>query len=103
MNIYSTKGALFKVKLPRFSYTVITKATGVEYIRDLLYESKIYSYLLLIQDRGVPVHLGDIKVDSLLYYARAVYIVYIMFLSFDRFLIQALILATLTNKAICVL
>ena len=46
MNIYGTRGALFKVKLPRFGYTVIIKATGVKCIRDLLYESKIYSCLL---------------------------------------------------------
>ena len=35
--------------------------------------------LLPIQGEYVPVHLGDIKVDGLLYYAGAVRIVYMMF------------------------
>jgi hypothetical protein len=76
MNIYRARGALFKVKLPRFSYTVIVKAIGVEYIGDLIYKSAIYHYLLPIQAKYIPLQLGDFKVDSLLYYIGAVHIVY---------------------------
>ena len=101
MNIYRARETLFKVKLPGYSYTIIIKATGIEYIRDLIYKSVIYYYLLPIQGKYIPVHLGDIKVDSLLYYIGAVRIVYIIFLSFSRFLIQLLILAVLTEVAIC--
>jgi hypothetical protein len=38
MNIHGARGALFKVKLPRFGYTVIAKAPGVECVEDLLHE-----------------------------------------------------------------
>jgi hypothetical protein len=76
MNIYRARGALFQVKLPRFSYTVVAKATGVECVRDLIHESAIYSRLLPLQGKGVSVHLGNIKVDSLLYYVGAVRIVH---------------------------
>jgi hypothetical protein len=51
----------------------------------------------------IPVYLGDIEVDSLLYYAGAVRIVYMMFLSFDGFPIRAPILATLADEAIRIL
>jgi hypothetical protein len=43
MNIHGARGALFKVKVPRFGYTVIAKATGVECVGDLMRESAIYS------------------------------------------------------------
>ena len=85
MNIYRARGALFKVKLSRYSYTIIVKAIGIEYIRDLIYKSAIYYCLLPIQGKYIPIHLGDIKVNSLLYYIEVVYIIYIIFLSFSRF------------------
>jgi hypothetical protein len=73
MNISRARGALFKVKLLGFGSTVITKAIGVECVRDLMHELAIYHRLLPIQGKYVPVHLGDIKVDS--------FIVHMMFLS----------------------
>ena len=106
MNIHGARGALFKFKLPKFGYTVTAKATGVECVNDLLYESKIYSRLLPMQGKGVPVYLGYIKVDSLLFYAGAVHIVHIVhmiFLSFDGFPIRAPIPANLADEAIRIL
>jgi hypothetical protein len=100
MNIHGARGALFKVKLPRFGYTVVAKATGVECVGDLIHESKIYSRLLPIQGKYVPVHLGSIRVDSLLYYAGAIRIVHMMFLSFGGFPIRAPIPAKLADEAI---
>jgi hypothetical protein len=100
MNISRARGALFKVKLPGFGSTVITKAVGVECVRDLMHELAIYHRLLPIQGKYVPVHLGDIRVDSLLYYAGAVRIVHMMFLSFSGFLIRLPILAALADEAI---
>ena len=100
MNIHRARGALFKVKLPGFSYTVIVKATGVECVRDLIHESAIYYQLLPIQGKYVPVHLGDIKVDSPFYYAGAVRIVHMMFLSFGGFPIRSPISAVLADEAI---
>jgi hypothetical protein len=49
MNIHEARGALFKVKLPTFGYTLIAKATGMECVGDLIHESKIYSRLLSLQ------------------------------------------------------
>jgi hypothetical protein len=73
---------------------------GVECVGDLIHESTIYHRLLPIQGKYVPVHLGDIKVDSLLYYAGAVRIVHMMFLSFGGFPIRLPILAALADEAI---
>lgn len=53
-----------------------------------------------MQGNGVPVFLGNIKVDGLLYYAGAVRIVHMMFLSFNGFPIKAPIPATLADEAV---
>jgi hypothetical protein len=100
MNIHGARGALFKVKLPGFGYTVIAKATGIECVGDLMHESAIYHRLLPIQGKYVPVHLGNLKVDSQLYYAGAVRIVHMMFLSFGGFPIRSPISAALADEAI---
>jgi hypothetical protein len=100
MNIHGARGALFKVKLPEYGYTVIAKATGIECVGDLMHESAIYHRLLPIQGKYIPVHLGDIKVDSLLYYAGAVRIVHMMLLSFGGFPIRVSIPAALADEAI---
>ena len=46
MNIHGARGAFFKVKLPRFRYTVAAKGTGIECVKDLMHESTIYHRLL---------------------------------------------------------
>jgi hypothetical protein len=48
----------------------------------------------------VPVHLGDVKVDGLLYYAGAIRIVYMMFLSFGGFPLRSPIPPSLADEAI---
>jgi hypothetical protein len=101
MNMHGARGALFKVKLPGFGYTVAAKGTGVECVRDLIHESKTYRRLLPLQGKCVSVHLGDTKVDSILYYAGAVRIVYMMFLSFGGFQLRSPIPPTLADEAIC--
>jgi hypothetical protein len=100
MNMYGARGALFKVKLLGLGYTVAAKGTGVECARDLIHESKIYRRLLPVQGKCVPVHLGDMKVDSVLYYVGAVRIVHMMFLSFRGFPLRSLISPTLADDAI---
>jgi hypothetical protein len=101
LNIHGARGAFFKVKLPGFGYTVAAKGTGIECVRDLIYESKIYRRLLPLQGKCLSVHLGDMKVDSLLYYAGAVCIVHMMFLSFGGFPLRSPISLTLADDAIC--
>ena len=100
MNIHGARGTLFKIKLPRFGYTIVAKATGVECVQDLMHESAIYHRLLPIQGKYVPVHLGDIKVDNLLYYAGAVRIVHMMLLGFGGFPIRSPIPPSLAEEAI---
>ncbi|KFY17490.1 hypothetical protein V492_00644 [Pseudogymnoascus sp. VKM F-4246] len=89
------------VKLPGFGYTVAAKCTGIECVKDLMHESTIYRRLLPVQGKYVPVHLGDAKVYSILYYAGAVRIVYMMFLSFGGFQLRSPIPRTLADDAIC--
>jgi hypothetical protein len=67
LNIHGARGAFFKVKLPGFGYTVAAKGTGIECVRDLMHDSTIYHRLLPVQGKWVPVHLGDMEVDSILY------------------------------------
>ncbi|KAL5344667.1 hypothetical protein ACLOAV_010359 [Pseudogymnoascus australis] len=90
-----------EVKLPGFGYTVAGKGTGIECVKDLMHESTIYRRLLPVQGKCVPVHLGDTKVDSILYYAGAVRIVYMMFLSLGGFQLRSPIPRTLADDAIC--
>ena len=101
MYIHGARGAFFKVKLPTFGYTVAAKGTGVECARDLIYESKMYHRLLPLQGKYMSVHLGDTKVDSLLYYAGAVRIVHMMFLSFGGFPLRSPISPAVVDDAIC--
>lgn len=101
MNIHGARGAFFKVKLPGFGYTVAGKGTGIECVKDLMHESTIYRRLLPVQGKCVPVHLGDTKVDSIIYYAGAVRIVYMMFLSFGGFQLRSPIPRTLADDAVC--
>ncbi|ELR10289.1 hypothetical protein GMDG_04675 [Pseudogymnoascus destructans 20631-21] len=65
MNVHGARGAFFKVELPGFGYTVATKGTGIECVKDLMHESTIYRRLLPVQGKCVPVHLGETKVDRL--------------------------------------
>ncbi|KFZ23916.1 hypothetical protein V502_01605, partial [Pseudogymnoascus sp. VKM F-4520 (FW-2644)] len=95
------KGDVGKVKLPGFGYTVAAKGTGIECVSDLMHESTVYRRLLPVQGKCVPVHLGETKVDSILYYAGAVRIVYMMFLSFGGFQLRSPISQTLADDAIC--
>ncbi len=100
MNIHGARGALFKVKLPRFGYTVAAKGTGIECAKDLVHEFSIYRRRLPLQGRCVPVFLGDIKLDSILYYAGAVRIVHMIFMSFEGFPLRSSIPPTLAEEAI---
>jgi hypothetical protein len=49
----------------------------------------------------VPVHLGETEVDSILYYAGAVRIVHMMFLSFGGFSLRSPISPSLADDVIC--
>lgn len=60
MNIHGAQGALlFKLKVPRSSYAVATKGTGIKCVKDLMHESPIYRRLLSVHGKYVPVHLGE--------------------------------------------
>lgn len=100
MNIHGARGALFKVKLSGFGYTVIAKDTGVGCVGDLMHEPAIYRRLPSIQGKYVPVRLGETEVDNLLYYAGAVRIVHMIFLSFGGYPIKSPIPAVLADEAI---
>ncbi|KAH8588056.1 hypothetical protein B0O99DRAFT_525815 [Bisporella sp. PMI_857] len=100
MNVHGARGALFKIQLPRYHYTFVAKGTGVECAEDLRHESTIYQRLQPIQGRYIPVHLGETTVPGPLYYAGAVGIVRMMFLSFAGYQIQSPISKAVITKAI---
>lgn len=100
MNIHGTRGAFFKVKLPGFGYTVAAKGTGIECVKDLKHESDIYRHLLPLQGKCLSVHLGETEVKNLLYYAGAVRIVHMMFLSFGGFPLRSPISQAVVDNAV---
>lgn len=100
MNVHGSRGALFKIKLPTSGYTVAAKGTGTECVEDLMHESAIYQCLHPIQGRHIPVHLGDMPVDGPIYYAGAVLIVHMMFLSFVGYPLQSPIPLSTADEAV---
>ena len=100
MNVHGSRGALFKIKLPEFGYTVAAKGTGTECVKDLMHESMIYRRLLPLQGWCVPVYLGDVAVEKSFYYAGAVRIVHIIILSFEGFPLRSSILQLLADEAL---
>jgi serine/threonine protein kinase len=100
MNVHGARGALFKIQLPRYHYTFVAKGTGVECAEDLRHESIVYQHLQPIQGKYIPVHLGETTVPGPLYYAGAVGIVRMMFLSFAGYQIQSPISKAVIEQAI---
>lgn len=80
LDLQSSRGALFKVRLTSHGYTVAAKCTIRAYISDLLHEAKVYKQLEEIQGIHIPVCLGNIDLPDVLAY-QWVEFVHMMFLS----------------------
>jgi hypothetical protein len=97
---HGARGALFKIKLPGYCYTLIAKGTGIECANDLIHESAVYQRLQPIQGKHIPVYLGNTTVPGTLYYAGAVRIVHMIFLSFAGFSLRPPISQAVVEEAI---
>ncbi|KAG5914952.1 hypothetical protein E4U61_005156 [Claviceps capensis] len=83
-NIFGSMGAMFKVTLLAYGYTVISKGTRVEHAESLQHETDVYERLKPIQGVHVPVFLGAIDLQTMdknywIYFGT--YVVHMIFLS----------------------
>ncbi|KAF2810711.1 uncharacterized protein BDZ99DRAFT_287494 [Mytilinidion resinicola] len=75
-------GVLFRVKLKSHGYTVVAKATPIDFVYRLEWEATIYKHLRLIQGIRAPVHFGNIDLDTPYFYEGIAELVHMMFVSF---------------------
>lgn len=74
LNIKGARGALFKVRLSSYGYTMVAK--GVEWynVKYLDHEQKIYEHIRLIQGTLVPVCLGSVELELPQYFEDGKYV-----------------------------
>ena len=94
LGIQGARGALFKVTLMPYNYTVVAKGTVWPYVRYLQHEAEVYRRLAALQGDCVPVFLGSLDLQYEFYYDAAVRIVHMMLLSWSG---ERLIPETLTD------
>ena len=75
-------GVLFRVRLKSHGYTVAAKCTPIEFVRRLKREATVYDVLRPIQGMHVPIHLGNVDLETPYYYEGICELVHMMFLSF---------------------
>jgi hypothetical protein len=85
--IHGSRGALFRVRLTSYGYTVAAKCTAIECVGYLKREAVVYEHLRPIQGIHVPVHLGNIDLVRPYMYDGIADIVHMMFLGFGGGLI----------------
>ncbi|RYN15486.1 hypothetical protein AA0114_g12966 [Alternaria tenuissima] len=81
-------GVLFRVRLRSHGYVVAAKCTPAYFAHRLRWEASIYERLQSIQGIHVPVHLGNIDLETPYFYEGIVDLVHMMFLSFGGHLIS---------------
>jgi hypothetical protein len=81
-------GVLFRVRLKSHGYAVAAKCTPVDFVHRLQHEATVYDLLRPVQGIHVPVHLGNIDLDTPYYYEGICELVHMMFLSFGGGLIS---------------
>jgi len=94
VGIHGSRGALFKVRLGSYGYTLAAKCTVIDFVGHLKREAAIYERLRPIQGIHVPVYLGNMDLDRPYFYDGIAEIVHMMFLSFGGTLIHRHIKAT---------
>ncbi|KAI1322665.1 hypothetical protein F5Y16DRAFT_30526 [Xylariaceae sp. FL0255] len=84
LDITGARGALFRVTLLAYGYTLISKGTVQAFVPDLEHEARVYERLKGVQGVHVPVFLGAIDLRSLgrtYYYDFRIDIVHLCFMS----------------------
>ncbi len=90
-------GVLFRVRLRSHGYIVAAKCTPADSARCLKWEAIVYEQLRPIQGVHVPVHLGNIDLETPYFYEGIAELAHMMFLSFGG----RPILRYLTEKRAC--
>ncbi|RYN62676.1 hypothetical protein AA0117_g12905 [Alternaria alternata] len=90
-------GVLFRVRLRSHGYVVAAKCTPAYFAHRLRWEASVYERLRPIQGIHVPVHLGNIDLETPYFYEGIADLVHMMFLSFGGRLIGQHL--TTENKA----
>ncbi|MCJ1413000.1 hypothetical protein MMC19_007101 [Ptychographa xylographoides] len=80
LGIQGSRGALFKITLSDYGYTIVAKGTVSVFVPDLQHEAAIYKHLEAHQGTLVPVCLGAIDLSYPYYYDIGVRIVHMMLL-----------------------
>ena len=75
-------GVLFRVRLRSHGYTVAAKATPIHFVQRLRWEAFVYGHLRPVQGVHVPVHLGNVDLETYYFYEGITELVHMMFLSF---------------------
>ena len=75
------RGALFRITLHAYGYTIIAKGTVPEFVEDLRHEAFVYQRLRPLHGICVPVFLGAINLQRPYYYDFRVRLVHMIFLS----------------------
>ena len=81
LGMQGARGALFKVTLTSYSYTMVGKGTVQVFIKDLRHEAEVYQRLMIIQGVHIPVFLGSIDLDEPYYYDAGIRIMHLILLS----------------------
>jgi hypothetical protein len=81
LGIQGARGALFKVTLAAYGYTVVGKGTVKAFMPDLLHEGKIYQRLTRLQGTAVPVYLENINLIEWYYPDVRVRILHMLLMS----------------------
>lgn len=79
--IQGSRGALFKITLTGYGYTVAAKGTVFAWVSDLEHEASVYRRLARIQGFHVPVYLGSIDLQTPYLHGRGVQIIHMMFMA----------------------
>ena len=80
LGVQGSRGALFKVTLSQFGYTIAAKGTVDAFVQDLKHEAAIYKKLTPLQGRIIPVVLGSVDLVYPYYYDVGVRIVHMILL-----------------------
>ena len=81
LDIQGARGALFKLTLTSYGYTIVGKGTVRAFVPDLYHEGRIYKRLRQHQGRVVPVCLGNVDCIQPYYYDFGVRIIHFLLLS----------------------
>lgn len=76
------RGVLFRIFLFSHGYTLAAKGTPYWFSNHLDHEAKVYHHLECLQGKHIPVHVGNIALETGYYFEGIAIITHMMLLSF---------------------